>query len=805
MARSPAHSLLFACAVSAALAALTGPASAQQMTWYALDTSEPGTPAQVVFDAKGSSDQDSFFDVYIHGFWFETRRNPAGAPLTRMVFPGLSLFSQPGQPYLPAVLAQIAFPPGAAAASLVSTEVISHTLTTTPNPCWPTPIVERDSAGIPEQYVTPDPLIYQTKTAWPPAPVDLRLPPTRKGEVPGATFQLYPVHWTPSTRALDVTTHARYRISHVTNGGAPQAITKDAFGVASQMFLNWLNIATYYPPNAKMWLGDYLVVTPLLYGHDLLPLINQKAARGYAVTVHILTAAEAGNAALIRTAIENWYASTDPLHDHYALLVGDVNAIPMGTISGTPTDDLYADADANGTDDLDAEVYVGRLSVNNAADLDNQVGKILQYEDHPQLGFDYASDLLIANLQDAPAKYQGCLESVAGYGAYVVTPTFTKLYGSVAGNTNATISTDVNKGFGIVTYRGHGDWDEWWNWDTTGQSYFSTDVDALANPVASVVWSIACNTYELNREDCFGEHWMTRPAPGGAVSFYGASEPSDTDPNHVLTRALHRAVFQHGFTKQSRAIAFAEHTMMDTTASWNSWRYGLLGDPDMNIRRGIVYKVKVIKPAWILPNAVASVAFQVLDANDIPIPNALVGAYKPGAPLVAPATGAREALPLSATGALVAEFQDNQYTDAGGNVTLGGGVPTSGWLYYAVRLDEGAGLGEALLDSIAVGSPAGVPFGGLGPGNFGAFPNVTHAGTEFLIGRADAPAGTIRVCDVQGRVVRTLAVTQGAKSVHWDGATATGGRAASGVYFARYLPAGAAGGAAAVARLAIVN
>ena len=542
-----------------------------------------------------------------------------------------------------------------------------------------------------------------------------------------------------------------------------------------------------------------------MYGSYLLPLILQKAARGYAVTVHFLTAAETGNAAAIRSAIEAWYAPTPWYHDHYALLVGDVNAIPFGTWGTIGTDDLYADADGDGIDDLGQEVYVGRLSVDNASDVDNQVKKILQFEDHPTALFDYSRDLLIANMQDAPGKYQGCLESVAAYGAYAITPAFTKLYGSVGGNTNATLSADVNSNYGIVTYRGHGDWDEWWNWNIAGQTYYSANVDALSNTIAPVVWSIACNTYDLRQEDCFGEHWMERPLNSGAVSFYGASEPSDTDPNHVLTRALHRAVFQHGYTKQGRAIAYAEHTMYDTTSSWNSWRYGLLGDPDMDVRRGRVFPIIALAPGWLPPSGLSAVTFKVVDANNAPIPNALVGAYKSPTPPFAPGTSARRALPLSATGTLATEFQDNHYTDANGQVTLNGAMPTSGWLYYAVRLDEGPGQGEALLDSIPVGNPLGVPFGGMGSGHFGAFPNITHAGTEFLIGRADAAPGVIRVCDVAGRVVRTLPVSRGVTSVHWDGATSSGARAASGVYFARYLPADGAGGPAAVARLAIVN
>src|SRR5206468_2004144 len=117
--------------------------------------------------------------------------------------------------------------------------------------------------------------------------------------------------------------HVRYKISHPGVPTPAQPITKDASKYAAKAFINWLHIATYYPPNGATWTGDYLIVAQSTHGFALLPLIVQKAARGYAVTVHFLTASEVGNAVAIRNAIETWYSSTTSSHDHYALLVGD--------------------------------------------------------------------------------------------------------------------------------------------------------------------------------------------------------------------------------------------------------------------------------------------------------------------------------------------------------------------------------------------------------------------------------------------------------------------------------------------------
>ncbi len=764
---------------AALVLALAPAAGAQEAAWFSPDNSPPGTPAQLMFDEQSSSPTESFFDVYIHGFYYLTRTSPSGQSFTQLVFPGLPRMSQPGAPDLPAVQAKIAVLPGASEVVLGQVEVVSQAEFSTPNPCWPTPIAETDTtAGTPEQFVTPDPKIYGIQTPWPASDGDARISATRHGGIPGADLRLYPVHWNPSDGQLTFMTHVRYQLIHDGTGQA-QEVTKDAYSFAQATYLNWALIRTYYPPNGLTWMGDYLIVTETKYAGELAPLATQKAARGYAVTVHLLSPGEVGNATAIRSAIVNWYASTSPSHDHYALLVGDTSVIPFGYWGFVPTDDLYADADNDGTDDLDQEVYVGRLSADDEADVANQVTKWLDYEDHPHYYFNYGRDLLIGNKQNAPGKYVGCLESVAAYGAYVIHPAFTKLYGSDPGNDNSALSAAVNSNYGIVTYRGHGDWDEWWNWDLDSEDYYSSDVDALTNSIPCVVWSIACSNAALNSEDCFGEHWMERPNPKGAVAFYGATEPSDTDPNHILTRALHRAVFQHGFTKHGRAIAYAESQMYDSTASLNSPRYLLLGDPDMDVRRFSVLGLVVARPPWLPVALGSSVTIKVLAPDNRPIPNALVAAYKPPNPNMAPARV------VGANQALAAEFFDNHYTDANGEVTLQGDLASDGWLYYGVRVDEGSDQGDALLDSIPVGYPTGVVPGVTTRNRLRAFPSLTSRGTLFSLVSPFERDLQVVVSDVAGRVVRELSLPRGALSATWDGRSSAGTRVASGIYFAK--------------------
>jgi hypothetical protein len=70
----------------------------------------------------------------------------------------------------------------------------------------------------------------------------------------------------------------------------------------------------------------------------------------------------------------------------------------------------------------------------------------------------------------------------------------------------------------------------------------------------------------------------------------------------------------------------------------------------------------------------------------------------------------------------------------------------------------------------------------------GNFPNPFNPATTIRFSLAGPGPATLRVYDVQGRIVRTLVdepLTAGEHSVRWDGRTEGGAQAASGVYFMR--------------------
>lgn len=646
--------------------------------WVSVSGAPAGTPATVTQSPAGDIDT-SVFDIAINGFFLEEKTGPDNQKYLRMVVPGLGSLGQIGAPDLPALRLELATPSSVQAISaqvevLDSTELPGFL-------AWPSPQPGSDQTqevGSPDKFVR-DEKIYDgsavfPSSAAPPAPVSAKL-----GSIRGATVQVVPAAWDPIGKKLVLNTNLRVSFSHKGTFDNDGPITKERNLAASVKFANWNTISRFVGVNLQVFTGDFLFIYPVGYDDELAPLITQKAARGFSVTQRTL--AETGmTCASIRAAITAWYASRPAWRDKYAILVGDVAQIPLCTApTGDPTDDLYGDADGDGINDLDEEVYVGRLSVDTEAQLTTQVEKILRYQDSPELFFNYGKTLLVAHKEEAPGKYVGAHESVRT-ASYAVPPLFSTLYGHVAGVNDADVTSAINAGMGLVAYRGHGSSSAWTGWNTASEYFDTTDVSALNNALTQtpVVWSFSCNNSELGVSDSIGEVWMNNSKRG--VSHYGATVPSGTFQNHELDRQMFKAVFDSGLTTQGRAIEQGEAQMAAISgSSGNAWMYLLLGDPEMRIRRGPKLNFGLTLPTRVTlcPNGNCALPILVQDEVGNPVPDILVSAYKPGVRLP--------------------EVQGNGYTDSRGSVSLPFDARSPGEVIISVRDLAGNGLTQTIV------------------------------------------------------------------------------------------------------------
>ncbi|MBI3114930.1 MAG: hypothetical protein HYZ09_00345, partial [Candidatus Kerfeldbacteria bacterium] len=433
-------------ALLALVAGLAVPALAQTtQRWVALDPSPPGTPADVRLDLSMSDSRNSFFDVFIHGFWVEDKQGPDGRFYQKVRVPGLGSMDQVGAPELPAWR-------GTLACGLGSIRLVQSTpsdLRQLPGYLiWPQPLKEAKDheSGEPEVFAR-DEDIYRLTTPWPPTDGSDTSPVTPKlGPIMGGGVEAWLAKWVPSSGLLLMSTRVRLAFSHPEPQPLARPITRETGRLAVRLFDNWPAVAAAFPINFLFYTASFLFLYPTGYDDELQPLIDQKQARGF-LTAEIVINPTGNTCASIEALIDGWYNDQPAEWDKYALMVGDTGAIPLCTApTGDPTDDLYASVPGA---DLDEEIYLGRLSVDSEADCANQVGKILAYEDSPALFCCYDEALLVAHKEGAPGKYVGAHESVRT-ASYAVPPTFVTYYGTDPAATDAAVRADIDNGTGLV-------------------------------------------------------------------------------------------------------------------------------------------------------------------------------------------------------------------------------------------------------------------------------------------------------------------------------------------------------------------
>ncbi|MBI5709442.1 MAG: hypothetical protein HZC42_03940 [Candidatus Eisenbacteria bacterium] len=780
--------------LAALLLLLAGPRAHAQTSgppWIALDTQPPGTPASVQLNRDLSDGTRTTFDILVHGFYLEPKIAPDGSVYSKITVPGMGSTDMAGAPDLPAVQLTLALPQGIAGAHLAQAARLQMQ-SFSGMMVWPRTIPEMDdSLGTAEQFVRDD-SIYALPEPWPAADADGAAPASPKlGSIMGARLGVYPFHWSPLSGQLDVASQMQVRFDH---DGAPAPspeITRRRARVASDLFPNWDAVSQFYPANPRHYYGEYLIVLPYGWQPYLQPLIDQKSERGFHVALRFIPSS--GNTCDgIRTIIRNWYYATPSEYDHYCLLVGETDVIPYCSAPANgspPTDDLYSSMDG---DDLDQDVYVGRLSAQYQGQVASEVWKILTYMDDPPITDAFKRALLVAHEQGAPGKYEGAQESVYN-ASYSDRPNFVKIYGSNLLAHNSLITYEINAGLGLVCYRGHGSANSWGGWNGS-ESYSIYDLMGLTNgTVTPVVWNLACSNHDLPFSESMGEWWLLRGS-GGAVGSYGATTVSNTNQNHELDRQLFKAVYDLGLTTQAHAIQYAEAQMAALAGSYNAWLYNLLGDPEMPIRRERpLPHWAVYKPAYVnsCTGLGCAIAFSVVDTAGQPVPNLQISLWKPPAPPApnlagtsgaARETGAAGVQRVTATD----EVFDNTYTDPNGDALVPAAPQTPGHIYFTLQDD----LGNTMLDSIEVVAPTGVPVAAAGGLRFAAQPSVARGWTRFDFGAPLAAAARVTLVDVAGRVVRTLVAAAGETGVRWLADDDAGRRVPGGIYFARLETAG---------------
>ena len=572
-----------------------------------------------------------------------------GAPLKELTLGNAPLTSKEGKPALPVVPARVVLPAGT---ELEAVRVVRGKREMLPGthllqfgrPAFPLLPGARPRKG------KPDRAIYASDRQYPQAAYEIVSVQKKRG-VRILHVNLHPVAYYPAGRKVAVFRNMRMRVVTRPAGeekgsavrGRPHGLDPAHLGVENPEALD-----TYTEPEQGTREVDsiqgitdpaqsyrYVIVTSRAIrdattDFTVMDLIAHKQSRGLTATVVAIEdvyAEYAGvdNQERLRNFIIDAYNDWET---EYVLLGGDVGIIPVRYLytDGTniPSDVYYqcldgsynydgdtywgepTDGEGGGDVDLMAEVYVGRASAEDAAEMSHFVYKTITYETQSDAA-PYLRSALVAGeylgTQFGPGEFSYARplmeeirfgSSAAGYvtEGFSSSPVFTvdTLYDYDGTWPASAVLGAINAGdYGIINHLGHAN-------ETYVMKFYNSDADALTNTNLQFVYSQGCHPGDFPL-DCIAEHLTTSHRHGMfAVVFnsrygwgaYNDSRSTLDAPSQRLDREFWDAYFAE-YILSLGAINADSHEdniahINDTYIRWCFYETTLFGDPQTMLR-----------------------------------------------------------------------------------------------------------------------------------------------------------------------------------------------------------------------------
>lgn len=278
-----------------------------------------------------------------------------------------------------------------------------------------------------------------------------------------------------------------------------------------------------YPnhPDLTTYPVKYLIVSDPMFATDLEPFIEWKTMKGFEVIIGF-TDVIGNTYSAIQTWVHNQYnaGTPDDPAPSFLLLVGDTPQIPatVGSSSGKMTDLYYASVDG----DYFPEMYYGRFSATNSAQLQAQINKTLYYEKYEFADPSYLNNTTLIAGSDGywnPAVGQPTI--IYGTNNYFNTANgYTNVYDYLTSPYTGCYDPE-RIAVSFINYTAHCSQTSWGNPSLT-QSMVNNFVNANQYPLAI---GNCCLAADFGYSECIGETWM-RAANKGAVAYIGSSPNS---------------------------------------------------------------------------------------------------------------------------------------------------------------------------------------------------------------------------------------------------------------------------------------
>ncbi len=278
----------------------------------------------------------------------------------------------------------------------------------------------------------------------------------------------------------------------------------------------------------------YVIVSDRMFEAQLQPLIEWKTKKGFTVVEAYTDDPNVGTTTnTIKAYLQNLYTNATPEDPAptFVLFVGDIAQVPTwtGLAAGHVTDLFYCEY----TGDYFPEVFYGRFSAQNTAQLQPYIDKTLMVEQYTMPTTTYLDTVvMIAGMDGTFGPIHGNGQINYGTENYFNASngiySHTYLYPE-SGSNAANIRQNISDGVGYANYTAHGSPDGW-----ADPNFSCSHIPALQNDGKyGLLVGNCCSTSEYQVSECFGEA-IVRAANKGAVGYIGASNSTYWDEDYYF-------------------------------------------------------------------------------------------------------------------------------------------------------------------------------------------------------------------------------------------------------------------------------
>ncbi len=423
-----------------------------------------------------------------------------------------------------------------------------------------------------------------------------------------ARVEIAPVQYNPVKQTIRVYENLRFEIQ-IKEADLASTYNEKARLVSPYFTAPYSNLLNYVPvasrENLTRYPVKYVIVSDPMFEAQLQPFVEWKTRKGF-IVVEAYTDEIGNTTSEIKTYLQGLYDAGTPEDPapSFVLFVGDVSEIPAWNNGDGVTDRNYVEY----TGDLFPEIFYGRFSAQNDAQLQPYIDKTLQYEQYTLANPSYMDTVvMVAGMDGSFGASHG--NGQVNYGTInyfneahdIFSHTY--LYPE-SGSNAANMRQNVSDGVGFANYTAHcgsGGWAD--------PSFSISDIADLNNDGQYGLLIGNCCSSSEYQTTCFGEE-IVRAANKGAVGYIGGSnstywdedyhfgvgvgEISENPPSYEETGLgnYDRAFHDHGEPFGEWYTTMAQHIFagnMAVTESGSSleqyyWDiYNLMGDPSLMI------------------------------------------------------------------------------------------------------------------------------------------------------------------------------------------------------------------------------